>query len=207
MPDFEDSYGGAPAGMAGTAPASKGTERPHEIAAAPQLVDRSFSFVDLCGFTRFTTEQGEQAAIDALQAFRALAREIAIRRGVLINKWLGDGALFVSRRTDATVAATAELLARHGNQPLAIRAGIAHGKVLIIDGDDYVGRPANLAARLCQAAAPGELLAINLSSDVLPVWTRVTSTRSITVRGVGHLPGVQLLELASGVVLPPLTRT
>jgi adenylate cyclase len=201
------SLGGAPAGTIGTAPNTRGSEIPHEIASAPRLVDRAFSFVDLCGFTRFTSDHGEQAAVDALQSFRALTRAIAMRRGVLVNKWLGDGALFVSPRVGATVAATAELVARQQRRPLALRAGMAHGQVLIIDGDDYVGRPANLAARLCQHAAPGELLALALESDALPDWTRVVSTRRLTIRGVGQVPQVQQIGLASGVELPPLTGT
>jgi adenylate cyclase len=192
--------------MVGTAPPSQGTEHPHEIAGAQPLVDRSFSFVDLCGFTHFTAEQGEQAAIETLGAFRALVRDIAIRRGVLINKWLGDGVLLVGLDVGPAIAATAELLARHEHQPLAIRAGIAHGHVLIIDGDDYVGRPVNLAARLCQAAQPGELLAINLPADALPVWTQVLGTRDMTIRSVGDLLQVQLLGLAPDVLLPPLTH-
>src|SRR5689334_13575388 len=171
---------GARTGMVGTARPSRGTEHPHEIAGAPPLVDRSFSFVDLCGFTRFTAEQGEQAAIETLHAFRGLARDIATRRGVLINKFLGDGVLLVGVDVGPTIAASAEFLARHELQPLAIRAGIAHGRVLIIDGDDYVGRPVNLAARLCQAAQPGELLAVNLPVDALPIWTQVLGTRSMT---------------------------
>jgi class 3 adenylate cyclase len=201
----QDPIHGARSGTVGTAPASQGIEIPHELASTPRLVDRSFSFVDLCGFTHFTSERGEQAAVDELQAFRALIRAIAMRRGVLVNKWLGDGALFVSAHIGATVAATAELIARHQDQPLPIRAGIAHGQVLIIDGDDYVGRPANLAARLCELAGPGEVLAANLASNALPAWTRVVGTRHVSIRGIGPVPHVQEIALTSDVELPPLT--
>ena len=39
------------------------------------------------------------------------------------------------------------------------RAGMAGGAVILFEGDDYIGGPVNLAARLCDAAAPHEILA------------------------------------------------
>ena len=42
---------------------------------------------------------------------------------------------------------------------LPLRIGIAAGKVIIFEGDDFIGMPINLASRLCDAAAPGEILA------------------------------------------------
>ena len=204
-PTNNRSNDGAPAGVVGTAPRSQGTEHPHELADAPPLVTRSFSFLDLCGFTRFTAKHGENAALQTLLTFRALTRDIAIRRGVLINKWLGDGVLLVGDELGQAIAASTELLARHQPHDLALRAGVAYGEVLIIDGDDYVGRPTNFAARLCQAAQPGELLAVNVAADALPPWVQVLGTRSLTLRGVGHLPQVQQLGLTPNVSLPPLT--
>ena len=48
-----------------------------------------------------------------------------------------------------TIAATAEVVgAVFDGQALAVRAGTAHGGVLLFEGDDYVGRPVNLAALL-----------------------------------------------------------
>lgn len=193
---------GARTGMVGTAPPSQGTEHPHENAGAPPLLSRSFAFLDLCGFTRFTADHGEKAALQTLLTFRALTRDVAIRRGVLINKWLGDGVLLVGTELGPTLAASAELLARHRHQELALRAGIAHGHVLIIDGDDFVGRPINLAARLCQAAQAGEFLALNLSADALPPWTQVLGTRSLTLRGIGRVRRVQQIGLASDFAFP-----
>jgi class 3 adenylate cyclase len=205
MPRTDDiSHNSAARGTVGTAPRSQGMEHPHEVADAQPLVERSFSFIDLCAFTRFTADKGEHAAIETLQYFRSLTREVAVRRGVLINKWLGDGALIVGADIGPIVAAITELVARYEDQPLAIRGGIAHGKVLIIDGDDYIGRPVNLAARLCQAALPGELLAVNLSADALPAWTQVLGTRGTTVRSIGSLPRIHQLGLAPHVSLPEL---
>ncbi len=61
------------------------------------------------------------------------------------------------------IATTGELLARYLGEALALRAGATHGGVLLFEGDDYIGRPVNLAARFCQAAQPNELLARRVS--------------------------------------------
>ena len=55
-------------------------------------VERSFAFVDLSGFTRYTDVQGDDEAVDILSAFRAVVRGVASTHGVRIAKWLGDGA-------------------------------------------------------------------------------------------------------------------
>ena len=59
-------------------------------------VPRTFTFVDLSGFTNYTAAFGDDAAGRILSAFRSLVREIASERGVRIAKWLGDGCMLVS---------------------------------------------------------------------------------------------------------------
>ena len=137
----------ADAGAVGTAAPSRGIEEPSEIAQTIALVERSFAFVDLCGFTKFIAANGEHAAIDTLTQFRSLARDISNRRGVMVAKWLGDGAMIVGLEIGPTVATAAELIGRYDGSTLALRGGFGNGQALIMDGDDYIGRPANLAAR------------------------------------------------------------
>jgi class 3 adenylate cyclase len=179
-----------------------GMEDPRALASTIPLVERAFAFVDLCGFTAFMATRGEHAAIDALSSFRALTREIATRRGVRAAKWLGDGAMLVGVEVGPTIATGAELIARYTGRSLALRGGIAHGSVLLFDGDDYIGRPANLAARLCQAARPGEFLAVGYARQALPPWVEVVGTRDITLRGLGRIRRVQSLGMGSDLELP-----
>ncbi len=123
-------------------------------------VRRYFAFVDLCGFTRFTEVHGDQEAVAVLTGFRTLARDLASEHGVRVAKWLGDGAMFVSTDGFALAAALLELRQRAADSvDLPIRAGMSGGEVIIFEGDDYIGGPVNLAARLSDAAAPGEVLA------------------------------------------------
>jgi adenylate cyclase len=185
----------------GTALESTGMQDPRELAQDVPLVDRAFAFIDLCGFTRYTATYGEHAAIDLLVMFRATVREVAARRGVVIAKWLGDGVMLVGTDPGPTIAATAEVLARSHGHALAVRAGTAHGGVLLFEGDDYVGRPVNLAARFCQAAQPEELLAVGYPLTALPAWMRVLGTREVTLAGLGLIRQVQRLGLVSDVEL------
>jgi adenylate cyclase len=124
------------------------------------LVRRNFAFIDLCGFTQLTDEEGVGQAVGALSTFRAVVRERAGWRGVRVAKWLGDGAMLVSTEPrpllDAVARMETALDARGCALPL--RAGLAAGRVILFEGDDYIGRPVNLAARLCDEAEPHQLL-------------------------------------------------
>ena len=52
-----------------------------------------------------------------------------------------------------------ERLVDYTRSPRPMRAGIARGPVLLIDGDDHVGRAVILASRLCDRAKSHEILA------------------------------------------------
>jgi class 3 adenylate cyclase len=170
-------------------------EDPRDVPLPTPLVDRAFTFVDLCGFTRFTSLHGEHAAIDVLHTFRLLTRQVASQRGVVIAKWLGDGAMLVGPEVGPVVAVAGELVALYAEKELPLRAGVAHGGVLLFEGDDYIGRPVNLAARFCQAAQPGELLAVGYPAQALPNWLDVVGTRHIDLPGLGRISHVQRLAV------------
>jgi class 3 adenylate cyclase len=128
--------------------------------STPQRVERIFAFIDLCGFTDFTDEHGDDLAAEVLHVLRASVRDAASNHGVRIDKWLGDGAMLVGVETPPLLNAVVEVKwALAGEAPLAMRAGLAMGPVMVFEGDDYVGRVVNLAAKLCDMAAPGQCLA------------------------------------------------
>jgi adenylate cyclase len=122
-------------------------------------VNRTFAFLDLCGFTRYTDVHGDAAAVAALAHLRMVLRGLSERRGVRVTKWLGDGAMLSSVDALSLVACVVEARDELAASPLAVRVGVAHGAVIMFEGDDYVGAPVNLAARLCRAAGPGGILA------------------------------------------------
>jgi len=125
-------------------------------------VERYFAFVDLCGFTRFVDSEGDEQSVAVLHDFRAVVRGVASDHGVRVAKWLGDGAMFVSPEAAPLLATTLDLDDRVIAAPeitLPLRSGVAGGLVILFEGDDYIGRPVNLAARLCDAAEPSQVLA------------------------------------------------
>ena len=148
-------------------------------------VDRSFAFVDLCGFTRFTDAHGDEEAVGVVTRFRTAVREIASEHAVRVDKWLGDGAMFVSTDDRRLLNALLELMGRVENTEVALplRAGASKGPVILLEGDDYVGGAVNLAARLCSAADPGELLATSPLVDAVPSWAEVVRVGALAVPG------------------------
>jgi class 3 adenylate cyclase len=170
-----------------------------------QTLERWFAFIDVCGFTQFTEQHGTPAALEVLTRFRSAVRTVTGRRGVRVLKWLGDGAMLVGVEPGPVIAAVCELGMRFDEDPFDIHAGIAGGHVLLFEGDDYIGRPANLAARLCDAANPGEVLAVGYGPADLPDWVEVKGTRDVTVHGLGRIRRVQRLGVRPDVELPTLT--
>jgi class 3 adenylate cyclase len=75
-----------------------------------------------------------------------------------------------------------------------VRAGVAGGDVLLVEGDDYLGRPVNLAARLCGHARPGEVLAEAGFGRDLPGGLRATTIGSVPIRGFAE--AVPLISVA-----------
>lgn len=151
-------------------------------------VDRSFAFVDLCGFTAFAEREGDDRVVLNLAEMRTALRESAARRGVRVVKWLGDGAMLSSTMIDAVAGLVVELDHRMGEviPSLPIRAGLASGPVIMFEGDDYIGYPVNVAARLCAQAQPHELLATAEVVAGRPRWVHAQPAKSVVVRGLAH---------------------
>ncbi|HWE57026.1 MAG TPA: adenylate/guanylate cyclase domain-containing protein [Acidimicrobiales bacterium] len=160
-------------------------------------VERAFAFVDLSGFTAFAERYGDDHTVAVLTAFRGRVREIAARRGVRVTKWLGDGAMLSSADTSAVVALVVELADRMpGSLPLGLRAGLANGAVIMFEGDDYIGRPANVAARLCDMAETGQVLATREVASQAPRWVASGPLVAMPVQGLDRPVEATVLSVA-----------
>lgn len=148
-------------------------------------VDRSFAFVDLCGFTAYTETQGSSMATQMLAAFRAATRDIASRRGVRIAKWLGDGAMIVGVEPQPVLELLLEVehRAASSGSTLALRYGVTFGKAILFEGDDYIGSVVNLSKRLCDAADPGEILVGPGVEAYPPPWAQVDDVGEVPIKG------------------------
>jgi adenylate cyclase len=170
-------------------------------------VPRTFAFVDLSGFTNYTAAFGDDAAGRLLSAFRAITREIASERGVRIAKWLGDGCMIVSVDQANAISFALELQHRADAvcAPLAVRAGLASGYALLFEGDDYIGSAVNMAARLCDLAAPHEVLLPTMQLERLPQGVQATEHGDVELRG---FPGsIDVLQLSGEPVSTPANDT
>jgi class 3 adenylate cyclase len=161
-------------------------------------VPRTFTFVDLSGFTNYTAAYGDDAAGRILSAFRSLVREISSERGVRIAKWLGDGCMIVSVEQSNLISFALELENRSAEicAPLSLRVGLATGYALLFDGDDYIGSAVNMASRLCDLAGPFDVLVPTMQIERLPEGVIAKPYGEVELRG---FPGkIDVLEL-SGV--------
>jgi adenylate cyclase len=169
-----------------------------EARSATMRVTRTFAFIDLCGFTDFCDTHGDDAAVAELVKLRASVRAAAPLFGVRVDKWLGDGVMLVGVDVEPVVAAVVAIcnqLSDVGELPM--RAGIATGPVIILEGDDYVGKSVNTAARLCDRADAGMILA---ATDwlVLPEWVEAQGCAPLRVRGLAEPVQVASLSTIDG---------
>ena len=162
-------------------------------------VDRTFGFVDLCGFTAFGERHGDEKVVLVLAELRTALRETAARRGVRIVKWLGDGAMLSSTMADAVISLAVEIDQRMERSipSLPIRSGIASGPVVMFEGDDYIGYPVNVASRLCDQAAPHQILATADAAGLRPAWIDAEPATDVVVRGLQRTVSTTNLFLAA----------
>ena len=158
-------------------------------------VERTFVFVDLSGFTKYTADNGDLSAGEILTRFRAKVRDVAAQCGVRVDKWLGDGCMIVAVDQKQAVSFALDLRKQCADvcAPLKLRTGIATGQVLMFQGEDYIGSSVNQASRLCDAAGDDEILAAR--QDLLPTLRGVhlKNHEPVTLRGLGELDVVSLV--------------
>ncbi len=162
-------------------------------------IPRTFTFVDLSGFTNYTAAFGDDAAGRLLGAFRTVTREVASERGVRIAKWLGDGLMLVSVNQADSIAFALELEHRAADicAPLAVRTGIASGYALLFEGDDYIGSAVNMASRLCDAAGPYDTLIPAMQMERLPAGVDRHAVR------LARAPWLPRPDRGDGALRPP----
>jgi adenylate cyclase len=168
--------------------------------ATVHRVHRTFAFLDLCGFTDFVDEHGDDGGVHELRLLRAAVREVSPLFGVRVEKWLGDGLMLVGVDSEQLVGAALAIEQRHGtSSSLPLRGGIACGEVILLEGDDYVGRAVNLASRLCDLAAPGQLIASSEELE-LPEWVATAALEPVAVKGLATRVDVVALSPDASVL-------
>lgn len=119
-------------------------------------------FTDLVGFSDWALEAGDDAALELLRRVgRTVDPTIRDREGRIVKR-LGDGVMAVF--ADAGLAVDAALESTRAVREIEVdgyrpelRGGIHFGKPRKL-GSDYFGVDVNVAARVADAAGPGEVL-------------------------------------------------
>jgi class 3 adenylate cyclase/tetratricopeptide (TPR) repeat protein len=140
---------------------------PHKLPAqqaAPPTV-QTFLVADMRDYMRYTQEHGDEAAARLAAKFAALVRERVEAAGGRVLDLAGDAALVVFdsprralRTAVALQAAFAAAWQTDLTTPLLVGIGLDAGEAIAVEGGFRGGAP-NLAAQLCNAAAPGEVFA------------------------------------------------
>ena len=143
-------------------------------------VDVAVLFTDLAGFSSWALEAGDELAILLLrEVSEAIEPPILERRGEVVKR-LGDGLMGAFRDAHSAVQAAFDAQERllsvevEGYAP-RLRTGIHLGRPRRIGGD-YFGVDVNIAARLAEAADPGEVIVSDRTLRALG-GERVAATR------------------------------
>jgi class 3 adenylate cyclase len=119
----------------------------------------SFLFADLVGFTTLTAERGDDHGADVALAFHRRVRDLLESHGADEVKTIGDGVMLRCGDPAAAVRLAVSIVVTLDRDPgfPPVRVGVHTGPAVERDGDWY-GTTVNVAARLCSAAAGGEVL-------------------------------------------------
>lgn len=137
---------------------------------------RTFLIADIRGYTRFTRESGDEAASRLASGFAEICREGVEAWGGTLLELRGDEALALFDSPRKALRCAVELQAAFAAEtdaepelPLRVGIGLDAGEAVAV-GDGYRGAALNLAARLCSAAGPSQVIAseglIHLSGTV-----------------------------------------
>jgi adenylate cyclase len=128
------------------------------------------AFTDIAGFTQFTAARGDAEALALLDLQTAIVRSALPDRARIVKE-LGDGLMLWFAEAGPAVRTGLDLLHRfteaaRDDTPLWVRMGM-HWGTPRPRGDDFVGHDVNVAARIADAAGPGELLVSAETCDAL----------------------------------------
>jgi len=162
------------------------------------VVDVAVLFTDLVGFSDWALQSGDEQAIRLLREVTDAIEPPILQRGGEVVKRLGDGLMAAFR--DAQIATEAAFDARErtalievdGYRP-RLRTGIHLGRPRKISGD-YLGVDVNIAARLLEAAKPGEILVSDRTLQALDAATVTARKRRFSAKGVPADLGAHVVE-------------
>jgi class 3 adenylate cyclase len=133
---------------------------------------RTIMFTDIEGSTAMTERLGDLQAVHLVGVHDRLTRDALSRHGGREVKHTGDGVMASFVEASRAVACAIDLqrafathAAEHPEESLRIRIGLNAGEPVAANQDLY-GATVNLARRVCDAAAPAEILVTAVVRDL-----------------------------------------
>lgn len=165
---------------------------------------------DLSGYTELSSRDEKQALLMAALLQRQ-AQKITAAHGGRVVKAMGDAILFAFDDAPAAVKALTVLHRDFGMAaeqvgliPLPVHSGVHLGEVTIAHDGDIYGQTVNIAARIQNAAAPGQIVV----SDTFAEAAGGAGYRDLGPRQFKNVPQpVTCLELTMQSVLPSAAAT
>jgi adenylate cyclase len=151
-------------------------------------------FTDLEGFTRYTSERGDDAALALLDDHHKAVGPVVRSRGGRVVKRLGDGLMLVFPSGEAAVLAALELQ-ETAPDPLRLRAGVHVGDA-VVTRDDVVGHVVNVAARVTECAKGGQVLTTTDVREAAGDLPRVSFGRARRARLKGVTEAVSVCPVS-----------
>lgn len=126
-------------------------------------MDCTILFSDVSGSTALYEIMGDERAFALIERCLAMMSRCVTQSGGRVVKTIGDAVMAVFPEPDAAAAAATEMqleaerLGRDAGARVGLRIGFHHGAVVEQDSDVF-GDAVNLASRLCDLAARGEII-------------------------------------------------
>lgn len=150
----------------------------HADGAVPAVAARgdgtvTIAFTDIESSTELSTRMGDEQWFDVLSAHNAILRRHVMEHGGVEVKAQGDGFMLVfssARRALMSMIAAQREISHgigDGNVELRIRVGAHTGEAISDDSGDLFGYHVNLAARIANQAAGGEILVSSLLREIV----------------------------------------
>lgn len=154
---------------------------------------RAVGFIDMVNFTGRVRTMGADQLRELVTAFEIQARGVVAKYGARVVKTVGDAVLFVADDLPTGAKVALEIVEVMGQFEIMMRGSVVWGRVLSRSGDVF-GPTVNLASRVGDVAAPGEILtdhesAALLSSDAF----ELQPIGPVTVQSLGTVHPVRLL--------------
>jgi class 3 adenylate cyclase len=163
-------------------------------------------FTDIVGSTSTMQAVGDERWRDRLDALTALVHDEAESRGGAVVKDLGDGALVTLDLPSDGIAYAVSLRSRARDAGIDLRTGVHTGEIEL-RGKDITGRAVVVAARLCDRAASGQILASSITIELaVGRGFRSTELGSRSLKGIDGEVAVFDVEPRAAAVADPVPR-